>query len=60
MNDIAVESLRNIIAAHPDLSRWALSRKVCEVWDWKQPNGHLKDVLGLPLTRHFRRLLEQS
>jgi len=44
VDEVAVQSLREIIVAHPELSRWALSRRVCEIWDWKQPNGHLKDV----------------
>jgi len=54
VDEVAVESLRKIIIAHPELSRWALSRKVCELWDWKQPNGHLKDVQcrGLMLRLH--------
>jgi Domain of unknown function (DUF4338) len=27
------------------LSRWALSRQLCEVWQWKQANGTLCDAL---------------
>jgi len=23
----------------------ALSRKLCEIWDWKQPNGALRDMV---------------
>ena len=33
--------LRQFIAEHPTLSRWALSRQLCEVWQWKQANGTL-------------------
>lgn len=29
----------------PLLSRKALSRKLCEVWDWRQPNGCLRDMV---------------
>lgn len=54
VDDTTVEALREILVAHPELSRWKLSRKVCEFWDWKQPNGHLKDVQcrGLMLRLH--------
>jgi hypothetical protein len=37
--------LREFIAAHPDSSRWKLSRQLCEALDWKQPNGALRDVV---------------
>jgi hypothetical protein len=37
--------LRQFIAEHPTLSRWALSRQLCEVWQWKQANGALCDAL---------------
>src|SRR5262245_10726138 len=30
-----------LIAANPQSSRCALSRQVCEAWNWKQPNGAL-------------------
>jgi len=54
VDDAVVESLREFLGTHPELSRWKLSRKVCEVWDWRQPNGHLKDVQcrGLMLRLH--------
>lgn len=37
--------LRQFIAAHPDSSRWKLSRQLCEALGWKQPNGALRDVV---------------
>lgn len=37
--------LREFIATHPDLSRCALSRQLCEVWQWKQPNGALREMV---------------
>jgi hypothetical protein len=37
--------LRQFIAEHPDLSRCALSRKVCEAWQWKQANGMLREMV---------------
>jgi hypothetical protein len=40
-----VESIRRLIAANPGASRWALSRKLCEAWNWKQANGALRDMV---------------
>jgi hypothetical protein len=37
--------LRQFIADHPELSRYALSRKLCELWQWKQANGALRDMV---------------
>jgi uncharacterized protein DUF4338 len=37
--------LREFIAAHPDSSRWRLSRQLCEGLGWKQANGALRDVV---------------
>jgi len=40
-----IESIRRLIATSPESSRWALSRKLCEDWDWKQANGALRDMV---------------
>ena len=40
-----VAFLRELISEHPDLSRYALSKKVCEAWEWKQANGELRDMV---------------
>ena len=37
--------IRQLIANHPELSRWKLSRQLCEAWQWKQANGALRDML---------------
>ena len=49
-----VTSIREIIASHPALSRRALSKKVCEAWNWVQPNGQPRDMVcrGLMLILH--------
>lgn len=46
--------LRELIAANPQASRWALSRLVCEAWDWRQANGALRDMVcrGMMLMLH--------
>jgi hypothetical protein len=37
--------IRELIAAHPGESRRRLSQKLCEAWQWKQPNGSLRDMV---------------
>jgi hypothetical protein len=46
--------IRQLIANQPELSRWKLSRQLCEAWQWKQANGALRDMLcrGLLLMLH--------
>jgi len=46
--------IRDLIVAHPALSRRALSKKLCEEWGWVQPNGQLRDMVcrGLMLALH--------
>jgi hypothetical protein len=46
--------IRTLIKENPCDSRWALSRKLCREWDWRQPNGALRDMIcrGLMLELH--------
>ena len=49
-----VAFIRQFIAEHPELSRWKLSRQLCEAWQWRQANGALRDMVcrGLLLLLH--------
>jgi hypothetical protein len=49
-----IRFVRDLIARHPQASRWRLSKLLCEAWDWRQSNGALRDVLcrGLMLWLH--------
>jgi hypothetical protein len=40
-----VATIRRIIEAHPGKSRRFISQEVCREWDWRQPNGVLKDMV---------------
>jgi hypothetical protein len=40
-----IQYIRKLIAANPGASRRALSTKVCEAWEWRQPNGALRDMV---------------
>jgi len=37
--------IRQLIRGRPELSRWKLSRELCEAWQWKQANGALRDMV---------------
>jgi hypothetical protein len=54
VTDADVAFIRQLIAAHPTLSRRALSQKLCEAWNWVQPNGRARDMVcrGLMLALH--------
>jgi hypothetical protein len=46
--------IRQLLSDRPELSRWKLSRELCEAWQWKQANGSLRDMVcrGLLLMLH--------
>ncbi|MCX6917457.1 MAG: hypothetical protein NT167_31220, partial [Verrucomicrobia bacterium] len=44
-----VEFIRQLIAAHPALSRRRLSAKLCAAWNWVQPNGRPRDMVARSL-----------
>jgi hypothetical protein len=52
--------IRKLIAEHPGLSRFALSKKLCEAWNWVQANGALRDMVcrGMMLMLHRQGLIE--
>ena len=39
-----IEVIRELLAVRPPLSRYRLSRNVCERLDWRRPDGALKDM----------------
>ena len=45
IREAEVVFLRELIASNPELSRRALSAKVCQAWNWVQPNGQLRDMV---------------
>jgi Druantia protein DruA len=55
-----IEEIRQVIACHGGRSRWFISREICGRWNWRQPNGALKDMVcrGLLLELARRGLIE--
>ena len=43
-NASQMETIRTLIAGHPTANRARLSQLVCEVLDWRRPDGRLKDM----------------
>jgi hypothetical protein len=46
-DDLAL--VRALIAQHPDWHRTAISRHLCELWDWRNGAGRLKDMAARTL-----------
>ena len=57
-NDIVF--IRDLITRHGEASRRALSKLLCEAWNWRQTNGALRDMVcrGLMLELHRQGLIE--
>ena len=60
VTDADVIFIRELIAANPGASRRALSTKLCEAWNWVQPNGALRAMVcrGLMLRLDRSGLIE--
>jgi hypothetical protein len=50
-----IEFIRQLIAAHPALSRRGLSAKLCQEWNWVQPNGQPRDMVARSLMLELHR-----
>jgi hypothetical protein len=50
-----IEFIRRLIAEHPRLSRRRLSAKLCQAWNWVQPNGQLRDMVARSLMLELHR-----
>lgn len=42
-------SICQLTTGHPDWSRWRLSKKLCEDWDWRNEAGQFKDMAARAL-----------
>lgn len=55
-----LEAIRALMAQHPEWHRTALSRHLCELWNWRNGAGRLKDMAArtLLVKLHARGLIE--
>jgi len=44
VTDDLIMQINGVIADHPDWLRTKISKYLCELWDWRMPNGQLKDI----------------
>ena len=44
-----VGQVKELLALHPDWSRWRLSRELARLWDWRSAQGQLKDMAARTL-----------
>jgi DNA-binding GntR family transcriptional regulator len=44
-----LEQVRGLLAAHPEGSRYRLSRELCRVWNWRSLTGQIKDMAARSL-----------
>jgi Domain of unknown function (DUF4338) len=60
VSEAEVAFIRQLIREHPTASRRALSKKLCQAWNWVQANGALRDMLcrGLMLQLYRAGLIE--
>ena len=60
VTDADIAFIVELMARHPGASRRALSKLLCEAWDWRQANGELRDMVcrSLMLELHRAGLIE--
>jgi hypothetical protein len=46
---VELEQVRQLLADHPDWSRWRLSRRLATLWNWRNGAGQLKDMAARTL-----------
>jgi len=39
-----INQIKILINENPDWNRTVLSKKLCELWDWRSPVGQAKDI----------------
>jgi len=44
-----LRSIQSLLAENPTWSRYRLSRWLCQLWDWRDPQGQLKDMAARAL-----------
>lgn len=51
LTESAVTQIKDLREKYPDWNRSRLSRELCELWEWKRPDGQLKDMACRELLR---------
>ncbi len=51
INEAEVNEIRMLLGNHPSWNRSRLSRELCERWNWRRPDGQIKDIACRELLR---------
>ena len=51
-----IDSIRWLIQENPSWNRTRISKEICKLWDWKRPNGQLKDIACRSMLRKLQDL----
>jgi hypothetical protein len=51
ITDEHISQINDLINNNPSWNRTVLSKKLCEIWDWKSPTGQIKDISARDLLR---------
>ena len=46
-----IDLIKNLIAEAGDKGRSHISRRLCEIWDWRQANGRYREITCRELLR---------
>ena len=49
-----VDYIRQLIQENPSWNRTRISKEICKLWDWKRPNGQLKDIACRSMLRKLQ------
>ena len=49
IRSVDLAQIRELLAVHPDWSRYRLSRELARLWDWRSASGQLKDMAARTL-----------
>lgn len=49
LNSADIDFIRGLLGQNPDWTRRRLSRELCEIWDWRNEQGLLKDMAARSL-----------
>lgn len=51
LTELTVNEIRVLLNKYPDWNRSRLSRELCELWNWRRPDGQIKDMACRELLR---------
>ena len=49
IGELELAQVRQLLQDNPDSHRTGLSRRLCELWDWRTPTGQIKDMAARAL-----------